>query len=1119
MATDADTLIGIMDYIVSETDLTAAEYSDLLSTLPANPTEEDFQACLIDIMNAIVESRQTEIDPMLATSYMTETMDSIQIPLPEPIIDRSDLMVMDFPDIPASLTTLMETADVITYCPDATVSMPLTMTTLSITPTFDIDSSAYLRTGVFDLPLSDNPPMQTLSTPIPDSNYPQIVYGPNTIIDETTVFTADYIHILEGPVYVQNDATLIIQQGTVLCYNTEAMLVIRDGANLITGRYGAEAPADPNKTPTDLPANPVVMTPLNWISGMLDYTAAVVIEEDAGDYCSLTNMYIKGATIGILSKREATIFNNYFYACSRPIISMGHRTHEIINNQIWYTGWYDNATKKHWAAIEIYTDPADANTVTEPCTVLVAHNTTFDSGHGLIVHGHQCARDTLWLDNPADPNNPVLNPDYHDPNEVAPEVYCLNNTFTYNYGGDWPALYLVDGVMKPVVVHTGLFGLDFLSNMPIEAIGTVQEHNVFPFHSLYDYEVYPIFEMKGGYRCLIEYPELYYNGTCDPRLMFLAQGSIFRNTGFGEIYDVPELLGWTATNDFMPVGSSGLHLGRYYPHSMQNVNQGFAPTDVDQDSFTRLSDFSLFAQGYGLSTDPNINPAVDPNLLYYRCDFDDSGVIDINDLAYMTDDWMSYGSWSADPNYVPEHPAYTVQIDQDPDFVHGNVLLTVDGYMEKIRALWLRVGSDLVNIFASDDETNRYELSLDTTSFGNGLHQCQLVSFDDPNTVTVGEPFYLNFANAYHDLLTDDDQGIITGFSEIDAEIVYTAVIEDVNDVTIPLAPGGFTLRIPTDMYDGLQDIVEVQFLEVYPVDPNDPNGLPLVFMALADEMPEVGSEDWYTFLNKPVVVPSDPNTIPIESDWHKYDLVVIMPYENLTPWRVPAIKKMAEVFTSKNFEILYLYRYNATPENVKNALTVLPHTRFVYFITHCNSGLKDWHPNSSPFFKLHSGGKGIFGDKFVDVWGGPPAKRNGINMRDWGLMDSGKICIVFFDGCESAKNSMLAESFGIFSGVHPYQFFIGWDRKVFAHKYYRDAGYTAVVTGFWNEFRLESLWRARYNITQFPHCWQNFLPTDTRLIDYVSDIEDPWKPFIILTKDNSDIYAKQMKLLYDAAD
>ncbi len=840
-------------------------------------------------------------------------------------------------------------------------------------------------------------------------------------ITQSVIWDPNHIYRITQPVVFEGVGVQhIILPGTIVVFGEEGQLVYRNGAFLKTGLYGELSEANPDYPNTKNPVLPVFMIS-DILGEFTGYPGAILVEETASAECRLNNLYIEGCWVGIEVQRELNypILGNFFFTCRKPIISRGHFNHQIVNNQIWYFGLYGESPADPDAGIEVFTDPADANSVTLPCSVMIAHNTIHDGGAGIIVHGHSCPRCMAYTHDPNDPNVivPVIN--HHDPNTVAPEVYCVNNITTMS---EITAYGFYDGAIKMAVVHPGLGANQQEVNILMEFIQPVWTY-VNPYADVKDY-----------------------------RQLFLKSDSVFVDAGLGTISELPFIIGTTTSIQFYP-DEKAADLGVHYTHSVPNTNQTYRSTDLNRDGWTNEHDLLMFTSGWLAVTrvqkwpgDPNLFH-IDPNSISYKSDFNWDGIVDMSDFVMLAN---NYGRFSE----IPAHPDFTIIPQDTGDNLSGSVEIKLNGYVENSHDIYLKIGNDLIGKF--EDHGDGYTLTLPTNQYGNGRHLFQVISYDEPNNVTLSCPQYFSIDNNVYYMLNTlgGYESFISGFWQGETEpniLLMDLATDQVLWDGGSISSGGFGFSVSTDLITtGMVAAVQVI------------------------KYPEAGTPEWIDVIGKPLVIP-DPND-PNYCNFTQRRALLILPYPDLVNARLSAIREIYKTFQMKNLPTLTLYHMNANTVNVRRGLN-LPNVNYVYILTHANTvtlsggraysvfqlhdtGVSD-HWYTSDYEKVYWRlGRNTPNDTSDDDIPSPAISQNGNSAWDWGLYNSGKLKIVFFDGCKSAQSDMLARTFGIYSQssyANNNQVFIGW---VNAGKV-TGSGYPEFVAAFWKNIRNYSVYQA----------------------------------------------------------
>ncbi|OQY04947.1 MAG: hypothetical protein B6I25_06340 [Planctomycetales bacterium 4572_13] len=291
---------------------------------------------------------------------------------------------------------------------------------------------------------------------------------------------------------------------------------------------------------------------------------------------------------------------------------------------------------------------------------------------------------------------------------------------------------------------------------------------------------------------------------------FLKKTSLFNNGGVGYVKEVPQILTCTANVDNMPLAGV-LPIGFCYTADPNFTNEGLgyvAAADVDSSKGVDLVDFAVLGKYWLLDLDPN---TFDPNTIGpndidpYLCDFDDSYMIDMNDLAQLSDEWLLFGSGVPQLALLP---------DNDPN---GNGQYTVLSYRVEFSLADQMDGYDYY-LFRDGHYIDRFkgDFNLTETLYAedetfkavNGPHHYRVAACSRTEALTViGKAIPYELSNSLNGVASSacydpNHSYVISGFNDANEPLnfeVFNMEEAAVWDVNVPT--GGFGLVIDPNVF------------------------------------------------------------------------------------------------------------------------------------------------------------------------------------------------------------------------------------------------------------------------------------------------------------------------------
>ena len=599
--------------------------------------------------------------------------------------------------------------------------------------------------------------------------------------------------------------------------------------------------------------------------------------------------------------------------------------------------------------------------------------------------------------------------------DVAPTFISKNDIFTTSYAC---ALVCSNGYMMIGVYHPGFGGNSLNYNFELNMINPVYVID-YPYQSVLD-----------GYR-----------------YVFLDPCGLFVNAGMGMASDL--FSGWTTRLSGEP-DNGAVDLGVHFNVSYASRNDiECRITDINGDEITDSCDLLEFSNCWLFITDPNAygDPNdFDPCSSCLKSDFNDDGIINLEDFARMSNDWLKEGIETGLILEVTLSDFWSGQ-ELDPNNVQGVIEINLNEIPELVNEIVVYLDNKMIGrIDRSIEKENR--ITLDSSIFNNGRHSIKIVAIDGNKTQLVSELFNLFFNNLVYRVLVNEhfNQGEDYWFSAFNAgtEALKVEVIEGESVVWSQICSEEFVnFVIPASVFSG-KFCYEISIEE----DVGE--------LVKSEELVKLSSDSislkkWRKKIYKKFKI----SDYPVN---HSARMVILLPNPKICKARWDAIKECIDSCDKKMIPYVVLYYHDVNWPNITHVLRDMFHTKYVYYCGHSNSHVDD-NPDDDnrgvprTHFSCWKIKKGWVWDgweksavfSFVrsdvpDPNNSPELPNNwdnnGYSLWSLGLSNSDKFEFVFIDGCFSAEFSDMAFAFGMGSQhnqSYQDQCYLGWRTEVLA--------------------------------------------------------------------------------------
>lgn len=496
----------------------------------------------------------------------------------------------------------------------------------------------------------------------------------NSDITENQVWTPDHYYRITRPVNVQ--ALLVIEPGTFVFCDWYGM-AINNGGTLIS---------------QGTPDNPVVYTSSarveevgwHWTSvegeGLFQY-CPIIVQSTASPATKISYSFIESSIYGVIVdniRLDSPIENSYLCGNRYGVYELGPKLTDLRNNLFFYSGL---------AAIEVY-PTTDPNIPADTDNILRIENNTLDYN----------AMDGIFVEGVQDPN-------------AMPKVLIADNIISRCW---FNGIVLYNGWLNTLITHNGYYdnifnkAWDFQEFDPV-IIEWQPDGSAFPFE-------YPIGEQFFQHHWLV------------PDCNFVDAGTdyVTRTTLVGKttsIYSAPDTgmidlgfhhMDWTYT------GAGGI-IGTTLDHVTTCADYWLCYSPFKPDSPSYI-DPNLYI------FDPN-HPEnwIGPNSVTFGGDWDDNGVVDLQDFAIVSQLWQA----------APAVPDLVPVIAGEPD--EGWVTIAAGQPNDDTMLVYAYVdGKYIRQAYAMGSDTPKY---YDLTESGEGPHEIKFIAMDSDGNFSHSQPF------------------------------------------------------------------------------------------------------------------------------------------------------------------------------------------------------------------------------------------------------------------------------------------------------------------------------------------------------------------------------------------
>jgi hypothetical protein len=773
-------------------------------------------------------------------------------------------------------------------------------------------------------------------------------------ITTNQIWTAGNTYHITANISVQ--ALLVIEPGTTVMFSSGTSMYVNNGGTLIS---------------CGTPDNPIIYTSDSASPYYGDYYCAIYIGETASASTKITYNYIEYAEVGIWvmnNRLDSPIENNYLYSNSFGILEYGTGHTDIYNNLIYAS--YNYAIEVHMSS---YDNLADSGS-----HILIQNNTCdYYQDVGILVLG-------------------VESPDQ------AGQVNLVNNIVSgaYQYG-----LVLANGYMYYTVNSTGYY------------------NNAANTYDTYD-QTNPV----------IETTMPYVNGTGTLPICYLSPNSSFVNAS-DEYIEQTRLISKTTDINGFP-DSNKADLGFHYPNwHFSNAGSSTLTADFDNSYTVDFNDLSDFVDYWLYDYNDNYN--------CWWWDFDDSGNIDINDFAVIADYWLTSfdfvdfadfaNYWRRNVDYkfqdrrfdlnsdgfvdfkdfamfadqwrqTTDNPTLTISVtlSSDPNFVSGNLLVSINEPSDDLSYCLYLDGQRLGNFVGSDMEIPTYELR-------NGIHEIKVITATLNENVIAGSLVQIMVQNRLHCLTASEAYKFnesygFAGFYEPDDSGTINLQIKNLDDNVIwsNSSPGDFYFVVPAGILDSPYNQLIIQ----------ETGGLRANGYLAASSWPA----EWIADIVRGFNVTNDPNAVNAQS-------LLVGVKERWTSDRREVWKEYLTACKERNLgPTICLFYGQATRENIQMAFR-RPSMKSILIITDGNRKVGVWNPIGRTFFEASDGfyfsylGRNRIGQSYEPL---PPQFEAGYSVEDSKIyFQSHNRLYVMIDACKNGTSVMPIEAYS-FCGSNP---------------------------------------------------------------------------------------------------
>jgi len=668
--------------------------------------------------------------------------------------------------------------------------------------------------------------------------------------------------------------------------------------------------------------------------------------------------------------------------------------------------------------IEIYMADANGNATSET-RIAMEHNTIVGSfyygegqNYGITVHG------------------------VADSNEVG-TVFMADNLIAGSY---YYAIVQADGWM----LGADRYNHGYYANYAIENPGN-------PFNDIAP-QILTQDPFVNGYT---QYP------------FFLKQDCALIDAG-SKYIDETTLIGKATTVDGVPdsnITDIGFH---YINWQFSNAGGTILSADLNNDYKVDFGDIMILADYWLYDYQENYE--------IWSWDWDDSGVVDYNDLAVIKDNWLTYFDFYGYANFAQHwlrevdeklfndrpdlnndgfvnladfailanqwtnevnspHPPIAVTISGDPCNLSGDIEIGVGGYGTTTEHVFVLMDGKYIGELEYFDSNT--PLLLETDNYRNGGHSIKVVAIDANGLVTVSATLEVDFSNAFYSIIAPEYfyptadynvWGFHNSSSSFEAKLTNHS-----NQIIWSNTYSGqcVNIVIPGAAFGNAQ-LCELSIIET------DSSMMVTASASGATGSSGVTSKDVSRKFNM-VDCPAGVR------------MVIILPNKDVFKRRKPAILECANACDNRNVPWVSLYYRDVTEDNLR-FLYNKSSVKYIYWCGHANShvgrnerlgipGVQRTHTMCWRYepswwhFNWQEIGVFSWTRQTRDF---PPLPDNwdnkGFDLWTLPMHDQWNKKIIFVDGCLSAERSDMAEAYGVFS-LQGYgsldQIYIGWREEV----------------------------------------------------------------------------------------
>ncbi|MFA5251408.1 MAG: NosD domain-containing protein [Phycisphaerae bacterium] len=242
--------------------------------------------------------------------------------------------------------------------------------------------------------------------------------------------------------------------------------------------------------------------------------------------------------------------------------------------------------------------------------------------------------------------------------------------------------------------------------------------------------------------------------------------------GYGYIDWYPELIGKTDSVDWTPdsgIVDIGAH---YYEPLYMNAGQSNLKADFDNTGIVDFNDLGLFVDRWlGNYQEDYDLWFVD----FYKYDLNNDGSIDFLDFAFFAQDWLQTGT-SLLPNIVPT-------FDKDPNNLNSYVEMKYSGADPRTFASYVLIDGQFCGQFYLADGPGEYSTKrIATENFANGPHIIKIISVDYDLNIICSQANQVIFNNELSEVTIDNSYSLEKPFYLVATGSPSASYTVEVND-------------------------------------------------------------------------------------------------------------------------------------------------------------------------------------------------------------------------------------------------------------------------------------------------------------------------------------------------